>query len=114
MLSINLKNFETERGFEYSVNLNVVKTKFKDSMFISVTMVDDDIQDYTAIFNGLPTLKDLKSACGRDEEAAKLIIQRLKEKDVVEYAKEYWDFLETDEWFDGLDSVLEKYLKQFE
>lgn len=114
MKSLKLKTFESEFGFEYSINLNVVKTRFKGSMFISVTVADEDIEDYTVVFNRLPTLNDLISACDMHEDAAKLIIQRLKEEDVAEYAKKYWNFNEKDKWFDGLDNVLKEYFAELE
>ena len=97
---------------EYSVNLHVIKTQRKTKvMFITVTKVDNGM-DYTVIFNGLPTVKDLQNACQRDEEAAKFIIKALKEEDVKEYAKKYWNFIDEDEWEDNLDNSLALYIEK--
>ena len=90
---------------EYSVNLHVIKTQRKNKvMFITVTKVDNGM-DYTVIFNGLPTVKNLLEVCEKDVEAAKFIIKTLKEEDVYELAAEYWNFAK-DEWEDELDDTL--------
>lgn len=92
---------------EYSVNLHLIKTERKNNvMFITVTKVDDGM-DYTVIFNGLPTPKNLLKVCEKDVEAAKFIIKTLKE-DALSYAKKYWNFMKS-EWEDELDDVLFHY-----
>lgn len=92
---------------EYSINLHVIKTQRKNNvMFITVTKVDNGM-DYTVIFNGLPTPKNLLKVCEKDVEAAKLIIKTLKE-DALSYAKKYWNFMKS-EWEDELDDVLFHY-----
>lgn len=92
---------------EYSVNLHLIKTERKNNvMFITVTKVDDGM-DYTVIFNGLPTPKNLLKVCEKDVEAAQFIIKTLKE-DALSYAKRYWNF-DKDEWEDNLDDVLFHY-----
>ncbi len=106
-------NFSTENGNEYSVNLQTLTMGGgKEVMFITITTLDTDRdEDYTVILNGLPTLKNLKKACGMDAKAAELIIKALKEN-AVDEACEYWDFnlANDDEWADNLDSVLIDYL----
>lgn len=92
---------------EYSVNLHVIKTQRKNKvMFITVTKVDNGM-DYTVIFNGLPTPKNLLKVCEKDVEAARFIIKTLKE-DALSYAKRYWNF-DKSEWEDELDDVLFHY-----
>lgn len=92
---------------EYSVNLHIIKTQQKNKvMFITVTKVDNGM-DYTVIFNGLPTPKNLLKVCEKDVEAAKFIIKTLKE-DALSYAKKYWNFMKS-EWEDELDDVLFHY-----
>ena len=93
---------------EYSVNLHTTKMGLsgEEVMFITVTTLVDG-SDYTVVFNGLPMPKQIKKICGKDVEAAKLIIKTLKE-DVVKYAIKYWNF-DKDEWTDNLDRVLEDY-----
>lgn len=96
---------------EYSVNLHVIKTQQKSKvMFITVTKVDNGM-DYTVIFNGLPTPKNLLKVCEKDVEAAKFIIKTLKEEDVYKLAAKYWNFYK-DEWEDNLDDSLELYLEK--
>lgn len=107
----NLINFKSESGKEYSVNLQTLTIGEKEVMFITITTLDtDSMEDYTVILNGLPTLKNIQKACGRDVEAAELIIKTLKEK-AVEEACEYWDFNlgSDDEWGNCLDAVLYAY-----
>ena len=95
---------------EYSVNLHVINTQRKNKvMFITVTKVDNGM-DYTVIFNGLPTAKNLKKCCEKDVEAAKFIIKTLKEEDVFKFAAEYWNF-DKDEWEDNLDETLLFYME---
>ena len=92
---------------EYSLNLHVIKTQRKNNvMFITATKVDNGM-DYTVIFNGLPTLKNLLKVCDKDVEAARFIIKTLKE-DALSYAKKYWNF-DKEEWEDELDDVLFHY-----
>lgn len=92
---------------EYSLNLHVIKTQRKNNvMFITATKVDNGM-DYTVIYNGLPTPKNLLKVCEKDVEAAKLIIKTLKE-DALSYAKKYWNFGK-EEWEDELDDVLLHY-----
>lgn len=118
----NLVNFTSEKsGKEYSVDLHIQKMgkSGKEVMFITITTLtdfnEDFSEDYTVILNGLPTLKNLKRACGStgDVEAAKLIIKTLKEK-AVDEARKYWDFQggsdEWDEWCGNLDNVLGEYI----
>ena len=75
-------------------------------MFITATKVDNGM-DYTTIFNGLPTPKNLLKVCEKDVEAARFIIKTLKE-DALSYAKKYWNFMKS-EWEDELDDVLLHY-----
>ena len=92
---------------EYSLNLHVIKTQRKNNvMFITATKVDNGM-DYTVIFNGLPTQKNLLKVCEKDVEAARFIIKTLKE-DALIYAKRYWNF-DKSEWEDELDDVLFRY-----
>lgn len=92
---------------EYSLNLHVIKTQRKNNvMFITATKVDNGM-DYTTIFNGLPTPKNLLKVCEKDVEAARFIIKTLKE-DALSYAKRYWNFMKS-EWEDELDDVLFHY-----
>lgn len=93
---------------EYSVNLHTMKMGLsgEEVMFITVTTLMDG-SDYTVVLNGLPMPKQLNKMCGKDVDAAKLIIKTLKD-DVVKYAIKYWNF-DKDEWTDNLDKVLEQY-----
>lgn len=92
---------------EYSLNLHVIKTHRKNNvMFITATKVDNGM-DYTVIYNGLPTPKNLLKVCKKDVDAARLIIKTLKE-DALSYAKKYWNF-DKEEWEDELDDVLFHY-----
>lgn len=92
---------------EYSLNLHVIKTQRKNNvMFITATKVDNGM-DYTVIYNGLPTPKNLLKVCEKDVEAARFIIKTLKE-DALSYAKRYWNF-DKEEWEDELDDVLFHY-----
>lgn len=92
---------------EYSLNLHVIKTQRKNNvMFITATKVDNGM-DYTVIYNGLPTPKNLLKVCEKDVEAAQFIIKTLKE-DALSYAKRYWNF-DKEEWEDELDDVLFHY-----
>ena len=103
-----------ESGNEYSVYLHIQKMGISGAevMYITIT-TRDEVEDYTVILNGLPTVKNLKRACGRDAKAAELIIGALKEK-AVDEARKYWDFQggsdEWDEWTGNLDNVLEEYI----
>lgn len=110
-----LVNFTSEKsGKEYSVDLHIKKMgkSGKEVMFITIT-TRDEVEDYTVILNGLPTVKNLKRACGMDAKAAELIIGALKEK-AVDEARKYWDFQggsdEWDEWTGNLDNVLGEYI----
>ena len=106
--------------FTHNVNLftvDYVCSTYTNVMFITATRIDletDDngepykMMDYTVIFNGLPTLKNLLKVCEKDVEAAKKIIEVLKRKDVFELAAEYWNF-DKEEWEDELDDVLFQY-----
>ena len=108
----NLINFTSEQsGNEYSVNLQTLTIGEKEVMFITITTLDtDSMEDYTVILNGLPTPKNIQKACGRDVEAAELIIKTLKEN-AVDEAEEYWYFNlgSDDEWGNCLDAVLYAY-----
>jgi len=96
---------------EYSVNLHVIKTQRKNNvMFITVTKVDNGM-DYTVIFNGLPTPKNLLKVCEDDTDSAKRIIEVLKGEDVFKFAAEYWNF-DKEEWEDELDNSLAHYLEK--
>lgn len=93
---------------EYSVNLHTMKMGLsgEEVMYITVTTLMDG-SDYTVVLNGLPMPKQLNKMCGKDVDAAKLIIKTLKE-DTVKYAIKYWNF-DKDEWTSNLDKVLEQY-----
>ena len=109
-----VKNLISYNGnAEYSVDLHLNEMRFSREkvMYITVTTLMDCGMDNTVIFNGLPKPKQLNKACGRDKEAAQFIIKRLKEEDVKEYAEEYWNFIEEDEWEDGLEKTFNQYLK---
>ena len=95
---------------EYSVDLHLKKMNLSGEqiMYITISTVVDS-SDYTVVLNGLPMPKLLKKVCGKDAEAAKLIIKTLKD-DVVKYAIKYWNF-DKDEWTSNLDKVLEDYLE---
>ena len=106
---IVMKNLINFMGVaEYSVNLHTMKMGLsgEEVMFITVTTLMDG-SDYTVVLNGMPMPKQLKKICGKDVEAAKLIIKTLKE-DVVKYAIKYWNF-DKDEWEMNLDLVLKQY-----
>ena len=106
--------------FTKNVNLftvDYVCTTHTNVMFITATRIDLEtdengepykMMDYTVIFNGLPTKKNLLKVCEKDVEAAKKIIEVLKRKDVFELAAEYWNF-DKEEWEDELDDVLLHY-----
>lgn len=106
--------------FTQNVNLftvDYVCSTYTNVMFITATRVDLEtdengelykIMDYTTIFNGLPTPKNLLRVCEKDVDAAKKIIEVLKRKDVFELAAEYWNF-DKEEWEDELDDVLFHY-----
>ena len=127
----NLIEFVAKDGkAEYSINLfmhNVnlftvgyVCTTQTNVMFITATRIDLEtdengepykMMDYTTIFNGLPTPKNLLKVCEKDVEAAKEIIEVLKREDVFEFAAEYWNF-DKEEWEDELDDSLALYLEK--
>lgn len=106
--------------FTQNVNLftvDYVCSTHTNVMFITATRIDLEtdengepykMMDYTVIFNGLPTPKNLLRVCEKDIEAAKKIIEVLKRKDVFELAAEYWNF-DKEEWEDELDDVLFHY-----
>ena len=106
--------------FTQNVNLftvDYVCSTYTNVMFITATRIDLEtdengepykMMDYTVIFNGLPTPKNLLRVCDKDVEAAKKIIEVLKRKDVFELAAEYWNF-DKEEWEDELDDVLLHY-----
>lgn len=86
-------------------------------MFITATRIDLEkdengelykMMDYTTIFNGLPTPKNLLKVCEDDTDSAKRIIEVLKREDVFKFAAEYWNF-DKEEWEDELDDVLFHY-----
>ena len=100
---------------EYNVNLHVEETKLtrETYMYITVTTIDTVIgykKPYTVIFNGLPTPKFLKKTCGKDVEAASIIIKTLKEnEDVCKCVSRYWNFTKK-EWEKNLDEIFNKYI----
>lgn len=106
--------------FTQNVNLftvDYVCSTHTNVMFITATRIDLEkdengepykMMDYTTIFNGLPTPKNLLRVCEKDVEAANKIIEVLKRKDVFELAAEYWNF-DKEEWEDKLDDVLFHY-----
>ena len=106
--------------FTQNVNLftvDYVCSTYTNVMFITATRIDLEtdengepykMMDYTVIFNGLPTPKNLLKVCEKDVEAANKIIEVLKRKDVFELAAEYWNF-DKEEWEDELDDVLFHY-----
>ncbi|MBO7734398.1 MAG: hypothetical protein J6S67_17670 [Methanobrevibacter sp.] len=104
----NLISYNGNAEYSVDLHLNEMKLSKEKVMFITVTKVDNGM-DYTVVFNGLPMPKQLNKACGRDDEAAQLIIKTLKE-DAVKYAIEYWNFGKS-EWEDELENSLNKYLK---
>ena len=124
----NLIEFVAKDGkAEYSLNLfthrvnlftlDYVCTTHTNVMFITATKIDLEtdengepykMMDYTVIFNGLPTPKNLLRVCEKDVEAAKKIIEVLKREDVFELTAEYWNF-DKEEWEDELDDVLFHY-----
>ena len=105
---------------EFSINLftlDEVGITNSNVMFITATRIDLEtdengelhkMMDYTTIFNGLPTPKNLLKVCEKDVDAAKRIIEVLKRKDVFKFAAEYWNF-DKEEWEDELDDVLFHY-----
>ena len=105
---------------EFSINLftlDEVGITKSNVMFITATRIDLEtnengepykIMDYTTIFNGLPTPKNLLKVCEDDTDSAKSIIEVLKREDVFELAAEYWNF-DKEEWEDELDDVLFHY-----
>ena len=108
---------------EFSINLFTIDevgiTK-SNVMFITVTRIDLEtdengepykMMDYTTIFNGLPTPKNLLKVCEDDTDSAKRIIEVLKREDVFKFAAEYWNF-DIDEWEDELDNSLAHYLEK--
>lgn len=108
---------------EFSINLFTIDevgiTK-SNVMFITVTRIDLEtdengepykMMDYTTIFNGLPTPKNLLKVCEDDTDSAKRIIEVLKGEDVFKFAAEYWNF-DKDEWEDELDNSLAHYLEK--
>lgn len=120
----NLIEFVAKNGkAEYSLNLftlDEVGTTNTNVMFITATRIDLEtdengepyrMMDYTTIFNGLPTPKNLLKVCEDDTDSAKEIIEVLKGEDVFELAAEYWNF-DKDEWEDNLDDSLELYLEK--
>lgn len=108
---------------EFSLNLftlDEVGITKSNVMFITVTRIDLEtdengepykMMDYTTIFNGLPTPKNLLKVCEDDTDSAKEIIEVLKGEDVFELAAEYWNF-DKDEWEDELDNSLAHYMEK--
>ena len=106
--------------FTQNVNLftvDYVCTTHTNVMFITATRIDLEtdengepykMMDYTTIFNGLPTPKNLLKVCEDDTDSAKSIIEVLKREDVFKFAAEYWNF-DKEEWEDELDDVLFHY-----
>ena len=99
---------------EFSIKLCITNSNV---MFITATRIyletDENgepykIMDYTTIFNGLPTPKNLLKVCEDDTDSAKRIIEVLKREDVFKFAAEYWNFAK-EEWEDELDDVLFHY-----
>lgn len=120
----NLIEFVAKNGkAEYSLNLftlDEVGTTKTNVMFITATRIDLEtdengepykMMDYTTIFNGLPTPKNLLKVCEDDTDSAKEIIEVFKGEDVFELAAEYWNF-DKEEWEDELDNSLEHYLEK--
>ena len=105
---------------EFSINLftlDEVGITNSNVMFITATRIDLEtdengepykMMDYTTIFNGLPTPKNLLKVCEDDTDSAKSIIEVLKREDVFKFAAEYWNF-DKEEWEDELDDVLFRY-----
>ena len=105
---------------EVSINLftlNEVGITKSNVMFITATRIDLEtdkngepykMMDYTTIFNGLPTPKNLLKVCEDDTDSAKSIIEVLKREDVFKFAAKYWNFGK-EEWEDELDDVLFHY-----
>lgn len=108
---------------EFSINLftlDEVGITKSNVMFITATRIDLEtdengepykMMDYTTIFNGLPTPKNLLKVCEDDTDSAKRIIEVLKGEDVFKFAAEYWNF-DKDEWEDNLDDSLALYLEK--
>lgn len=120
----NLIEFVAKNGkAEYNLNLftlDEVGTTNTNVMFITATRIDLErdengepykMMDYTTIFNGLPTPKNLLRVCEDDTDSAKEIIEVLKGEDVFELAAEYWNF-DKDEWEDELDNSFNAYLEK--
>lgn len=120
----NLIEFVAKNGkAEYSLNLftlDEVGTTNTNVMFITATRIDLEtdengepyrMMDYTTVFNGLPTPKNLLKVCEDDTDSAKEIIEVLKGEDVFELAAEYWNFGK-EEWEDNLDDSFELYLEK--
>lgn len=105
----NLNYFVSSNGKEYSTDLHIVNVGVGEEstkvMYITVTTLYDG-SDYTVIFNGLPTVKNLKRISDNYDAVAP-IIDALKEK-AVKYAIKYWNF-DRDEWEMNLDIVLKQY-----
>jgi hypothetical protein len=104
----NLISYNGNAEYSVDLHLNEMGLSREKVMFITVTTLMDGM-DYTVVFNGLPMPKQLNKACGRDEEAAKLIIKTLKE-DAVKYAIKYWNF-DKEEWENELEKSFNHYLK---
>ena len=104
----------------FSINLFIlggVGITKSNVMFITATRIDLEtdengepykMMDYTTIFNGLPTPKNLLKVCEDDTDSAKRIIEVLKGEDVFKFAAEYWNF-DKEEWEDEHDDVLFHY-----
>lgn len=120
----NLIEFVAKNGkAEYNLNLftlDEVGTTNTNVMFITATRIDLErdengepykMMDYTTIFNGLPTPKNLLRVCEDDTDSANEIIEVLKGEDVFELAAEYWNF-DKDEWEDELDNSFNAYLEK--
>jgi len=111
----NLSSFVSNVGTEYSIDLHTLTmgTSNEEVMFITVTKIDKDGNDYTVVFNGLPygsgSTKLLKKAFVNDVDAANLFLEALK-KNAVEEACKYWCF-KKDEWVMNLDAALKPFIK---
>ena len=104
---INYSNGEKE----YHVDLHVITTKqsLTKVMYITATTIESGY-DYTVIFNGLPTPKNLKKCCEKDWVAARCIIEALKKK--WKYAATHWQF-DKEQWEEELESNYGEYLKSY-
>ena len=114
-MTYNINSLKMEKNIinfiglaEYSVDLHLLEmeTCRNKVMYITVTTVDDGF-DTTVVLNGLPSSSELRKICGRDVDAATLIINTLK-KDALTDAIEYWNFQEG-EWVYELDESLKAY-----